>query len=182
MSVKWLAWPLTVVVVGLLVWLGWAFLAAPIAPAVWQPPANPGLTGPFSPNSALATADTIGMPELGPEDVACGSDGRLYTGLEDGRIVGFSSGGEVIEIGRTAGRPLGLMLDAQGDLIIADAYQGLLRMGIDGAVETLVAATAGGPCASSMIWTSPMTAPFTFPTPPCGSSTTTTCSTFTKAP
>ena len=96
MSVKWLAWPLTVVVVGLLVWLGWAFLAAPIAPAVWQPPANPGLTGPFSPNSALATADTIGMPELGPEDVACGSDGRLYTGLEDGRIVGFSSGGEAV--------------------------------------------------------------------------------------
>lgn len=145
MSVKWLAWPLTVVGVVLLVWLGWASLAAPIAPAVWQPPANPGLTGPFSPNSALANADTMPMPGLGPEDVACGSDGRLYTGLEDGRIVGFSPGGEVSEIGHTAGRPLGLMLDAQGDLIIADAYRGLLRMGVDGAVETLVDSYGGRP-------------------------------------
>ncbi len=118
-------------------WIALGFLAAPIVPMVWQAPSNPGLFGEFATNNQLAQLRHVSMPMLGPEDVACGPDGDYYTGLEDGRIVRFTRRGEVSDFSDTGGRPLGLVVDARGDLIVADAYRGLLRIDANGAVETL---------------------------------------------
>jgi len=119
-------------------WVGWAYMAAPIVPMAWKAPSNPGLNDQYATNDALAAADQIVMPALGPEDVACGPDGDYYTGLEDGRIVRFSRRGKVSDFSDTGGRPLGLVVDARGGLLVADAYRGLLRIDANGAVETLV--------------------------------------------
>lgn len=120
------------------VWAAWSILAAPIAPVVWNAPPNPGLTGVFAVNKRLAMVDTIPMPELGPEDVACDADGWLYSGLEDGRVVRFDRDGELGLFAETNGRPLGMVFDHEGALIVADAYQGLLKIHESGRVETLV--------------------------------------------
>ncbi|MDG2137739.1 MAG: SMP-30/gluconolactonase/LRE family protein [Luminiphilus sp.] len=134
-SLKRLLGGLGFVVVG---WLAWSFIAAPIVPVVWQAPPNPGLTGVFATNQNLANVETVTMPDLGPEDVACSNDGWLYSGLDDGRIVRFNDQGETALFAQTEGRPLGMIFDQQGALIVADAYQGLLTIGRDGKVETLV--------------------------------------------
>jgi hypothetical protein len=105
--------------------LGWPIAIDPVA---WQPAPDPGLTGPFS-RSQPFTGIQQPIPELGegPEAVAHGPDGFLYTGLQDGRIVRFRPDGEgSTELGaQTGGRPLGLRFDAHGHLIVADAFRGL---------------------------------------------------------
>jgi len=134
----WIIRLLLLTLVALSGWVGWAYIAAPIVPMAWEAPSNPGLNDPYATNDALAAAGQFVMPAQGPEDVACGPDGDYYTGLEDGRIVRFTRRGEVSDFSDTGGRPLGLMVDAGGDLIVADAYRGLLRIDANGAVETLV--------------------------------------------
>ena len=105
-------------------WVVWSFLASPIVPVVWEAPANPGLSGVFASNKQLANVDTVAMPDLGPEDIACSSEGWLYSGLEDGQIVRFKDQGEATLFARTEGRPLGMIFDQQGALIVADAAVG----------------------------------------------------------
>jgi hypothetical protein len=62
----------------------------------------------------------------GPEDVAIDSLGRIYGGMEDGRIIRFQSDGSHPEVfADTKGRPLGLDFDKAGNLVVCDAYKGL---------------------------------------------------------
>jgi sugar lactone lactonase YvrE len=119
------------------------YLAAwpvPIEPVAWDPPADPGLTGPFAANETLASAERLleGVG-IGPEDVALGPDGHVYTGFDDGRIVHFDPDdpSTVVELANTGGRPLGLEFDAAGKLIVADALRGLLSIDASGVVEVL---------------------------------------------
>lgn len=113
-------------------------IPAPIDAVAWQPDPNPGLVGQFAANDQL-----VGVPLLldgvgaGPEDVACGPGGVLYTGLADGRILKFSSKGDPRELANTGGRPLGMQLDAAGRLIVADAERGLLAVSSRGVIEVL---------------------------------------------
>jgi hypothetical protein len=136
------------IVVGLLVagaaWLALAPL--PIEPVAWSPSANPGLTGPFLPNEALKGATLARVaPGRGPEDIALGPDGLIYTGLEDGSIVRLKADGSTPPqvYARTGGRPLGMKFSAYGALIVADARRGLLSVTADGTV-TVLAVKAGG--------------------------------------
>jgi sugar lactone lactonase YvrE len=47
----------------------------------------------------------------GPEDVVVDGEGRIYTGVDDGRILRLSPDGQRIDvIADTGGRPLGLEL------------------------------------------------------------------------
>jgi sugar lactone lactonase YvrE len=64
----------------------------------------------------------------GPEDVALDTEGNLYTGVEDGRILCVTPEGEVRPVARTGGRPLGVEVHPDGDLIVCDAYRGLLKV------------------------------------------------------
>jgi sugar lactone lactonase YvrE len=116
----------------------------PIDPAPWKPTPNTGFTGPFATNTLLTGADAILVPGAGPEDLALGPDGRIYTGLADGRIIRVDlATGEATPFANTNGRPLGLRFDSAGNLIVADAVRGLLAVSPAGNVRLLTQAVAG---------------------------------------
>jgi len=91
--------------------------------------------------TALSPAyDLIPLPGEGPEDVVVGSDGLIYTGLLDGRILSVGpKDGAAREVAKTGGRPLGLEATADGRLLICDAPKGLLELDLKtGALRALV--------------------------------------------
>lgn len=81
----------------------------------------------------------------GPEDVVVDAEGRVYTGVDDGRILRVSPDGRGIEvIGDTGGRPLGLELHGDDELLVCDARAGLLTMPLAGGPVTTLATSALG--------------------------------------
>lgn len=80
------------------------------------------------------------VPGAGAEDVVVAPDGSVFTGTEDGAILHLSADGRHVErIAETGGRPLGLELFDNGDLLVCDADAGLLVVHVaDGSIETLV--------------------------------------------
>jgi len=137
-------------IVVLLIVIGCLALHArsPIQPVAFNAPANEGLSGVFAENERLAAA-FIHLLNIGtgPEDIVRGPDGRFYTGYQDGRIVRFAVDdgrlveGSAQEFVNTGGRPLGMQFDGVGNLIVADAFKGLLSVSPTGEVSTLVAYT-----------------------------------------
>ncbi|XP_021645048.2 protein STRICTOSIDINE SYNTHASE-LIKE 5 isoform X2 [Hevea brasiliensis] len=93
----------------------------------------------------LQGAEFLGFGELpGAEDIAYDSkSGVIYTTCEDGWIkrvtVNDSSVSDTVVENwvNTGGRPLGLVLGRDNDVIVADAYKGLLKISAEGAVELL---------------------------------------------
>ncbi len=127
-----------------------AYLAlwpVPIDPVAWQAPASPGYTGAHAANDRLAAIEVIDLrPEVGPEHIEFGPDGRLYTGMLSGAILVMDADGRHIEtLADTGGRPLGLDFDASGRLIVADALKGLLAVEPDGTVRVLADRVEGDP-------------------------------------
>ncbi|EIM07073.1 strictosidine synthase [Planococcus antarcticus DSM 14505] len=89
----------------------------------------------------------IPLSGYGPEDVIADDQGRLLCGVEDGRILRIhpERGSEEV-IGNTGGRPLGLELLPDGQLLICDAHKGLLQLNKEtGKIETLVQYVDGIP-------------------------------------
>jgi len=103
-------------------------------PAPWSPPPAPAFTGVLARNQVLDEAERWEVPGGDkPEDVVFDAAGRLYAGVEDGRIwrwpAGFPDSGAAELFADTHGRPLGLEADPRdGALIVCDAYRGLLRV------------------------------------------------------
>lgn len=130
------------IVVGVLLYLlFWPVAADPVA---WTPPQAPALEGKYAVNRRLTAMARL--PGEGPEDIAFDDRGRLYSGLEDGRIVRMQADGAEVEIfAHTNGRPLGLKFDGKGNLLVADADKGLLAVAADGTVRVLVDAYDGKP-------------------------------------
>lgn len=65
-----------------------ALKTSPIDPLAWDAPAAPQMTGVLEPNDTLMKAELLGQGQLhGPEDTAVDSQGRVYAGLADGRVV-----------------------------------------------------------------------------------------------
>lgn len=123
------------------------FWPVPIDPVAWDAPTNHGLVDPFAPNDRLGKSVLIDLGEHnGPEDVAGGPDGHLYTGTSDGRILRINPDNRQVEVfADTGGRPLGLEFDAAGNLIVANAYLGLQRVSQDGIVDVLTDSYNGQP-------------------------------------
>lgn len=119
----------------------------PITPIAWTPSPAPALAGVYAPNSKLAAIEKLNPGSgFGPEDVAIDSQDRIYSGVEDGRIMRFQSDGTRPEaFANTHGRPLGLAFDSSGNLIVADARKGLLSIERGGNVTTLSTEAAGVP-------------------------------------
>ncbi|MFC0108302.1 SMP-30/gluconolactonase/LRE family protein [Kibdelosporangium aridum] len=81
----------------------------------------------------------------GPEDVVVDADGQVYTGVDDGRILRVAPDGSRIDVlGDTGGRPLGLELYGDNELLICDARAGLLTMPLAGGPVTTLATSAVG--------------------------------------
>ena len=140
-----LRWLVVSLLALLAVWVTYAAIFSPITPAVWVAPENPGLTGVFAPNSRLQAVQQVAVPGLGPEDVACDVEDTRYTGLENGDIVRWQGEGAPTIVANTGGRPLGMKVDSQGRLVVADAMRGLLRISPEGAIEILADTHAGEP-------------------------------------
>jgi sugar lactone lactonase YvrE len=116
-----------------------------IEPLAWHPLPAPALEGQYSPNHRLAGIERLELNgSEGPEDVAIDSQGRIYGGLQDGRIIRFEKQGKIPEIfADTGGRPLGLHFDQHGNLIVADAYKGLLSITPNAEIEVLSTESEG---------------------------------------
>ncbi len=115
------------------------FWPVPIDPVAWQPPENKGYVGDYKPNTRLAAVELLDLGNnSGPEDVAIGSDGTIYAAVAEGKVIRIDpETGKYSTFAETGGRPLGMEFDAAGNLIVADAYVGLLQISPDGKVKTL---------------------------------------------
>ena len=127
-----------------------AYLAAwpvPIQPVAWTAPAAPGYQGVHAPNQRLAQLNIIDLKgEVGPEHIAFGKDGKLYTTVLSGNILRMHADGSGQEVfANTGGRVLGFDFDAAGHLIAADAVKGLLSIAPDGKVTVLADKVDGDP-------------------------------------
>jgi sugar lactone lactonase YvrE len=129
-------------VIGAVLLLAMAYLSfwpIPIQPVRWIAPSQPGYSGAHAANSQLAGLQMIDLgAESGPEHIAIGRDGKLYTTVESGRILRMNPDGtEQSVFASTGGRVLGFDFDAAGNLIAADAVKGLLSISSDGKVSVL---------------------------------------------
>jgi sugar lactone lactonase YvrE len=94
-------------------------------PVVWTPP--PVSERPRS-NTPLPSLRRIALPARG-EDVVVDHEGRLITGLEDGRVMRLDRKHDKCEtLVHTGGRPVGIEIDSDGRLVVCDAKRGLLRV------------------------------------------------------
>jgi sugar lactone lactonase YvrE len=124
-----------------------AFWPVPIAPVAWQAPPSPGYTGPHVSNARLSAVQVIPVaPEIGPEHIDFGPDGKLYTGVLSGAMLRMNPDGSGLEtVVHTGGRPLGFDFTADGRLVIADAIKGLLELQPDGTLRVLANSADGDP-------------------------------------
>jgi sugar lactone lactonase YvrE len=131
-----------IILVGLVYLL---FAPVPITPAAWTPPVAPTLSGQYAQNTRLASVEKLSLGEgHKPEDVALDAHGNIYAGSEDGRIVVMQPDGTQPRVfAETHGRPLGLIFDPAGNLIVADAIKGLLSVNKSGEIKVLAAESDG---------------------------------------
>ncbi len=117
----------------------------PIEPVKWEAPTDRGFVDPFAPNDQLESASGIGLGQYeGPEDATIGKDRRIYVTTHNGKILQIRNRG-VREFADVGGRPLGIVADSDGGLLIANAYHGIQRVSGDGAVEDLLSEVDGEP-------------------------------------
>ena len=111
----------------------------PLQPVAWTPPDAPPLTGIYAPNQRLMALQRWPLQDaVGPEAVAVDAEGRVYTGVADGRILRFNRDGtQRTEWARLTTRPLGMQFDQEGNLLVCANSQGLLSVGRDGAARVL---------------------------------------------
>jgi sugar lactone lactonase YvrE len=131
-----------IIVVGLAYLL---FAPVPITPAAWTPPAAPALSGQYEQNTRLSSVQKLSLGDgHKPEDVALNAEGKIYAGFEDGRIVVLQPDGTQPRVfADTHGRPLGLIFDQSGNLVVADAIKGLLSVNKSGEVKVLATEADG---------------------------------------
>jgi len=119
----------------------------PIEPVSWNAPMPPGYTGPHAVNTKLANLKIISLgKEEGPEHIAIGKDGKLYTTVASGNILRMNPDGSAQEaFVNTGGRVLGFDFDAAGNLIAANAVKGLLSISPDKKITVLTDKVNGEP-------------------------------------
>ncbi len=119
----------------------------PIEPVSWNAPIPPGYTGSHAVNTKLANLKIISLgQEEGPEHIAIGKDGKLYTTVASGNILRMNPDGSAQEVFvNTGGRVLGFDFDAAGSLIAADAVKGLLSISPERKITVLTDKVNGEP-------------------------------------
>ncbi|MFC4504385.1 MULTISPECIES: SMP-30/gluconolactonase/LRE family protein [Streptomyces] len=101
--------------------------------------------------AALVPLRYVTLPGHGPEDVVADPRGRVLTGVSDGRILRVHGlddppSARVEHVAEIGGRPLGLELLPDGDLLVCDADGAVLRIdpeGGTGNVRVLTESAAG---------------------------------------
>lgn len=122
------------------------FWPVPVEPVAWDAPKNMGYTGDFSQNQQLSQLNRIELDgDIGPEDYAVDEKGNVYFALLSGDIKYIDPNGKIHAWVNTGGRPLGIEFDYSGNLIVADAFKGLLSVSSQGDISTLVTEVEGVP-------------------------------------
>jgi sugar lactone lactonase YvrE len=131
--IKWLVIIALLLAAYLLLW------PVPIRAVGWRAPQFAGYVGRHARNDRLAALRPISIaPQVGPEHITFGPDGKLYTGTLSGAVLRMNPDGTGIEtVVNTGGRPLGMEFDAAGRLIVADALRGLLAIDANGSITVL---------------------------------------------
>lgn len=125
---------------------GFLLSPSPVDSKAWDAPSPPPLAGDIAPNERLEQAELLALGQVnGPEDTAVDQLGRLYTGTEDGRIVRIGPDGRSETWVETGGRPLGMVFDPQGNLVVADSERGLLSINPQGRISLLTREAKGLP-------------------------------------
>lgn len=120
------------------------FWPVEVDPVAWQAPENLGYSGDFEKNQQLSQINRIELKgDIGPEDLALGKDGNVYFALLSGDIKFLDNQGQIQSWVNTGGRPLGIEFDQQGNLLVADAFKGLLSISANGDITTLVESVEG---------------------------------------
>ncbi len=119
----------------------------PLAPVAWQAPPNPGYTGVFADNARLQGVEMLAIGDHhGPEEVILDRQGRIYAATQEGWIIRLNPDGSQLEDWiHTGGRPLGIAFDNEGNLIVADAFRGLLQITPVGQLKVLTTQAEGIP-------------------------------------
>jgi sugar lactone lactonase YvrE len=133
-------------ILGILITVIILYAISPIRPVLWQPDADAGLNNMFSVNQALNAVKIKGETRLtAPEDIVISDNGIVYTGLANGDVVSFNvdTPDQISLITNTGGRPLGVRLDNEGNLIVSDAIKGLLKVTTDGEISVLLSEYQG---------------------------------------
>lgn len=136
--------PLIILIVVVLYIVAWP---VPVDPVAWKAPVNPGYSGAFESNELLKGIQLLPIGDNhGPEDIALDVQGRIYASTHEGRIVRLQSDGSNPENWvTTGGRPLGMDFDNSGNLIVADAFRGLLSIAEEGVITELATVADGIP-------------------------------------
>lgn len=125
---------------------GFLLVPAPIDAKAWQPPTPKPMTGLLAANEHLRQAELLAKGQVyGPEDTAVNSEGVVFAGTQDGYIVRVFPDGRVENWLSTEGRPLGMVFDQEGNLIVADAWKGLLSITPKGDITLLTNEAEGTP-------------------------------------
>ena len=109
----------------------------PVDPKVWDAPTAPEFTGDFAVNSRLADFEALPLDGLsGPEAVTEDKAGNIYAATHEGWILGWTPGATEPERWVDAGgRPLGIALDAEQNMWVANAYIGLQKITPEGEIS-----------------------------------------------
>lgn len=120
-----------------------------LRPNRWHPPAPPRRARQRRSERPLGALRFVELPVAGPEDVRFDSAGRILTGVDDGSILRIDLPTSAVEtVARTGGRPLGLCVVSDDELLVADSRRGLLRADLrDGHCELLAGDLDGKPIA-----------------------------------
>ena len=133
--------PIVILIAYLLFW------PVSIEPQAWSAPRSKGYQGDFLVNHGLASFEKLHLDGLhGPEAIAQDSQGNVYASTHEGWIVRWTQGQlnaqKWLKVG---GRPLGLAFDVDGNLWVANAYFGLMRVTPEGLITTPVTSVNGVP-------------------------------------
>jgi sugar lactone lactonase YvrE len=121
-------------------------LPAPIDPVAYRPSPKPPLVGVLATNTLLQKAELLAQGKInGPEEIAMDSQGRVYGGSGDGKIMRLLPGSNLETFAETKGRPLGLQFGKNENLIVCDSYKGLLSIDPKGKISVLATSAEGIP-------------------------------------
>lgn len=117
-----------------------------IEPLAYNPNQAPEMVGVLTENYRLTKAELIAQGKIiGPEGLDLDSFGNIYAATADGSIYKIKqNSNEPILFARTGGRPLGIQFDNNGNLIVCDAYKGLLSLDKHGKITDLTTTSEDG--------------------------------------
>lgn len=129
---------LSIIILYLLLW------PVSIAPIAWQAPVNDGFTGDFKQNQKLANIEIIPLSDTHGAEAIAHKENIIYASTREGWIIRYDElTGEVSKWVNTQGSPLGIAFDSRGNLIVADAYRGLLSIASSGQITLLTNSVNG---------------------------------------